>query len=137
MTRAPAGSLASGQLNFWRDERVSVPLPNVHANVIEIGSPTRKPLQLSYRHGDAEVTVQKVAFLQDNRRLLAAPAALDLSKIDHVFITGMPKVHYELKWVALMESGDEDCEAVATRQRLVPRWGPVSLWKGYLPPVRP
>ncbi|MEO8183077.1 MAG: hypothetical protein ABI895_29965 [Deltaproteobacteria bacterium] len=78
--------------------------------MIEIVSPTRKPLTLSYRHEGAEVAFQEVTLARDNRRLLAVPAGVDLRKVHTVFVSGTPKTRYELRRVALM--WDSEAESV-------------------------
>jgi hypothetical protein len=91
------------KLTFSGKTGAFLPMPHVHANVIEIASPTRKPLLLSYRQQGTEVGVQEVTFLGgDQRRLLILPARLDLRNVDSLFISGKAKDRHELKWVALM-----------------------------------
>jgi hypothetical protein len=99
---------AAGSLLFDGKPGVSVPLPRVAANLIEVDSPTRKPLTLSYRREGAEVARQEIEFLRDSRRLQIVPAGVDLHTIDSVFISGSPKVQHQVRRIALM--WDQDIE---------------------------
>jgi hypothetical protein len=105
--RASEGGTAGGLL-FDGKMGVSVSLPRVRANVIELDSPTKKLLTLSYRRGAAEVARQEIKFPRDNRRLEIVPADVDLRTIDSVFISGSPKLHYQVRRIALM--WDQDVE---------------------------
>jgi hypothetical protein len=96
-------------LSFQGGAGVVIDFPIVPANVIEIVSPTRKPLTLSYRRGGSDVAHQQVTFERQQRRLLALPASLQIGGFDSVFVEGTSGTHYKLEDPALMF--DTDAEA--------------------------
>jgi hypothetical protein len=104
------GSDEPGGLRFRGKEGISVVLPHVPANVLEIVSPTRKRLELRYRRAGSEVARQEVEFNRDDRRLLVLPAGLDLRSIDDLLIRGSTKARYKVKQIALMR--DPEAEGV-------------------------
>ncbi|HVZ31389.1 MAG TPA: hypothetical protein VG963_03130, partial [Polyangiaceae bacterium] len=89
-------------------EAVIVELPHVHANVIEVVSPTRKPLVIGYRRSGVELATQEVTFPSDTRRLLAIPAGIDATSLDALSVRGKSDAKFHIKRIALM--WDQDAE---------------------------
>lgn len=96
--------------NGGNENRLAFRLPLVRANVIEIVSPTRRELELSYQRNGVVVAQQEVTFPNDEKRLLALPATLDAAGADGLLITAKPGVHFRVKRVALMS--DPEVEGV-------------------------
>lgn len=94
---APGGELA-----------VVVPVPHVRANVLEVVSPTRKTLELSYQRGGAEIAAQEVTFPNEARRLVAVPSALDPASLDTLSIRAKSNARFRIKRLALMWDPDAE-----------------------------
>ncbi|HVZ35650.1 MAG TPA: hypothetical protein VG963_24660 [Polyangiaceae bacterium] len=92
---------------------VSVALPHAAANLIEVDSPTKRPLRLSYRRAGVEVAQREISFERDGRRLQIVPAGVDLRTIDSVFISGSPQLHHQVRRIAVM--CDQDVEQLRSR----------------------
>jgi hypothetical protein len=89
-------------------EGVVVRLPHVHANVLELVSPTRKALLLGYRRGGTELATQQVTFPSDTRRLLAIPASVDTATLDELAIRSKSDAKFHIKRIALMWDPDAE-----------------------------
>jgi hypothetical protein len=72
------------------------------ANVLELSSPTRKPLQVSYQRAGAEVARQAIDFQADARRLLPIPDIVLRTGFDAIRLHGDPSTVYELDDAAVM-----------------------------------
>jgi len=95
---------SKGKKTLWfrGKDGISVPLPHVPANVLEIVSPTRKHLELHYLQAGAEVARQEVDFHKDDRRLLVVPAAVEMRSMDELLIRGEMKVRHKVDQINLM-----------------------------------
>jgi len=85
-------------------------LPRVPANMIELVSSTRKPLELIYQRDGTEVARQRATFAADSRRLLALPRILDATGFDSVRLLGTGRSRHRVEQVVLM--WDADAESV-------------------------
>jgi len=89
-------------VSFEGEAGVELPVPRVAANVIEILSPTRRALDLTFRRSGEDVASQSVEFKKDVRRLLPLPASLGADGFDSVFVRGRTHDKHELKELVLM-----------------------------------
>jgi hypothetical protein len=84
------------------EQSLVVQVPHVHANVLEIVSPTRQALELSYQRGGAEIAAQEVSFPSEARRLVAIPPGLDPASVDTLSISARENARFRVKRLALM-----------------------------------
>jgi hypothetical protein len=91
-----------GSIGFEGREGVVLEFPAVPANVMEIVSSTKKPLELIYRRQGRDLAHQQVTFEGQPRRLFALPASLGSTGFDSIFVQGRPGSHYELEDATLM-----------------------------------
>lgn len=89
-------------VSFAGEAGVELAVPRVAANVIEVSSPTRRALNLTYRRSGKDVASQSVEFKKDARRLLALPASLGADGFDSILVRGLTHEKHELKELMLM-----------------------------------
>jgi hypothetical protein len=100
---ALADKVATGRrLGFDGAQGVVLEAPHVQADVVEIASPTRKELSLTYRTGGVAVAEQRIEFGKHERRLVPIPVGLDGVGFDSVIIKGLAGGAHELTEFVLM-----------------------------------
>jgi hypothetical protein len=102
-TLADARSKGQARVGFDGAEGLLIEFAGAEAaNVLELSSPTRKTLQVSYQRAAVEVARQAVDFQADARRLLAIPNVVLRTGLDAIHLHGDPHTFYELDDAAVM-----------------------------------
>lgn len=102
-------------VTFEGSAGTTVEFPRVPANVMDIESKTRRPLELVYLRDQSEVARQRIEFGIDRRRLFALPKQLGDGGFDRVMLKGSKGVQYEISDMTLM--GDPRAEAARPETR--------------------
>ncbi len=89
-------------ISFDGGEGTTLSFPRMSGNVLELTSPTRQPLALTYRRGGVDLAQQVIEFSNDARRLVALPKQLGALGFDAVHINGRAGFRHEVSDAALM-----------------------------------